>query len=132
MRLIDADALLKKLEDTSYGYYKTDEYIDGVFAGGISESEIIVMQSPTIEAEPVRHGEWIRKEPNPEFIKKLHELGIAKQLGEASVYWVCSECEKFGILHNKYCPNCGAKMDKKSPENHKKYQEQETNKKAFK
>lgn len=119
MRLIDADALLKKLEDTSYGYYKTDEYIDGVFAGGISEAEIIVMQAPTIESEPVRHGEWI-------------DTGI-EELDLIYSGYKCSYC---GFIlcgdHTKYCPGCGAKMDKKSPENHKKYQEEETNKKSFK
>ena len=47
----------------------------------------------------------------------------------------CSICKTqfgTGVLEYKRCPICGAKMDKKPPENHKKYQEEETNKKAFK
>lgn len=53
---------------------------------------------PTIEAEPVRHGEW---EFDPE-----------------SYTWNCSECHDCeedgcmdGSVLSNYCPNCGAKMD---------------------
>lgn len=51
-----------------------------------------------IEAEPVRHGEWL---PYP-----------------SDQYRKCSVCgieyAKFEmLLKHKYCPNCGAKMDGK-------------------
>ena len=47
--------------------------------------------SPTIEAEPVRHGRW-----------------IFRMNGSCA----CSECdETFYYEIGNYCPNCGAKMD---------------------
>ena len=58
--------------------------------------------SPTIEAEPVRHGRWEFKHPNG---------------------WACSECGEWGLMidnrgicKSNYCPNCGAKMDGDSHE----------------
>lgn len=55
---------------------------------------------PAVNAEPVRHGKWVRHKPN-------------------GAIWTlkCSEC---GWIDNRitlnakfnYCPNCGAKMDK--------------------
>lgn len=86
MRLIDADELEP---DTCW-----DEYDDGFTA----YSRFQIEDSPTIDAEPVRHGRWI----NDTF---------------------CSECNRFPVdvsvsISNqeltKYfsrCPHCGAKMD---------------------
>lgn len=55
-------------------------------------------KAPAIDAEPVRHGRWIRPAFDPAWVK-------------------CSECGCYwegGIVENcnmYYCPNCGAKMD---------------------
>lgn len=69
MRLIDADAYI----------YSND-----------------LKNEPTIEAEPVRHGEWVMKEI------------LVKSPFAKNAY--CSEClEETAYTHN-YCPNCGAKM----------------------
>ena len=60
--------------------------------------------TPTIEAEPVRHGRWV----------PLSYDGYADGY---PVYdeWECSEChfacEGEGEPPLNYCPNCGAKMD---------------------
>lgn len=54
---------------------------------------------PTIEAEPVRHGEWLT-------IIEANEYGEPYQSG---VY--CSECGETSIYEPNYCPNCGARMD---------------------
>ena len=49
-----------------------------------------VMELPTTDAEPVRHGNWM---VTPTHIK-------------------CSECgESFMLFPQNYCPNCGARMD---------------------
>lgn len=49
---------------------------------------------PTVEAEPVRHGYWIAQD-------------------EGRTRYMCSECKsKNHGGYEKYCPNCGAKMDK--------------------
>lgn len=95
MRPIDADALVAKMK--AYDIWHETEYQDGYFDGfsdGISEVE----EAPTIEAELVKHGRWIRPEGycwRPE----------------------CSECGYYGsaidepVIPFNYCPHCGAKMD---------------------
>lgn len=71
MRLIDADALCEGL---------------------VSNHPVVIAArcAPTIEAKPVRYGQWVR-----------------------SPYWLftCSACgvnDLFGL--SSYCSNCGAKM----------------------
>lgn len=63
------------------------------------------------EAAEVKHGEWIKQKPDPEAIKKWHELGIAKGWSENSIFWTCSCCKGWGTPAHKYCSQCGAKMD---------------------
>jgi hypothetical protein len=60
-----------------------------------------VMELPTTDAEPVRHGKWIIWD---EII--------------AGIYHTVSECSKCGFTTDKmsreemlYCPNCGCRMD---------------------
>ena len=100
MRLIDADALLDIVEQQ--GYVTVDDIIN----------------TPTIEAEPVKHGRWV------------HPKGYVVSNG-----FLCSECNheeaSYHVIHPlgngscradehgnfyyppkiNYCPNCGAKMD---------------------
>ena len=119
MRLIDADELIEELIKCESSIYKiTSELILGV-KSGYRKAIVQVEHAPTIDAEPVRHGEWT-------------DTGI-EELDLIYSGYKCSQC---GFIlcgdHTKYCPGCGTKMDKKSPENHKKYQEEETNKKSFK
>ena len=112
-RLIDADDLLKKAE-------MREHKLNGLrSAVHMCIAKWDVENAPTIDAEPVRHAEWT-------------DTGI-EELDLIYSGYKCSQC---GFIlcgdHTKYCPGCGSKMDKKSPENHKKYQEEETNKKSFK
>ena len=53
-----------------------------------------IKQMPTIEAEPVRHGRWI----------KTNRFGGA---------FMCSACEQVYSYRGaeKYCSYCGARMD---------------------
>lgn len=99
MRLIDADALLEEGIRFSYAYND-----DGIVLIPMGEVRKSIKNAPTIEAEPVRHGEWIGLEYD----------GFADG---CPVYdlWECSECH---IEHEgeedtltDYCPHCGAKMD---------------------
>lgn len=85
MRLIDADALAKELMHEGLGYQYNR-----------------VINAPTMDAVPVRHGKWV--------------IGTVP-------YFVCSECksrtplrwdERLGYVldyQSPYCPYCGAKMD---------------------
>ena len=79
MRLINADTL-------------KEECIDVLVGGGNYESAVLledITNAPTIEAEPVKHGEWETRK------------GIE----------YCSECNKSMMWQSNFCPNCGAKMD---------------------
>ena len=86
MRLIDADALIKEaLAEGAYGYVDAEQ----------------IANAPTIDAVPVRHGQWETNSDRPDTL-------------------ICSVCKcRFDMWkhdpHN-YCPNCGAKMDKEKNE----------------
>lgn len=106
MRLIDADALNKKLCETTI-FIK-----DGV------AFQRMINDAPTIDAVPVKHGEW--EYVANEIMKNRH--GILGDIYGSPMFmnYECSEC-KFHIANDlkgitdhrtAYCPNCGAKMDK--------------------
>lgn len=114
-KLIDADALLEPVEeeynklcdafnDTSvfqaphavalYGALMQEA---GAFAG-------MIVNAQAIDAEPVRHGKWNRQ-TDTRFGELLNDILI------------CSECgiafPTAHMIRRSYCPNCGARMDKK-------------------
>ena len=117
-RLIDADALVEHCKELASIDWNSNVAPQS-WASAYESFAFEVEGAPTIDAEPVRHGEWT-------------DTGI-EELDLIYSGYKCSQC---GFIlcgdHTKYCPGCGTKMDKKSPENHKKYQEEETNKKSFK
>ena len=91
MRLIDADRLKRQVEGRSWR--AKDKMVE------------LIDNSPTIEAEPVKHGRW-----------EWHN--------EDEWYYSCSVCghNAYGNADNivsglwGYCPNCGAKMDEEDKE----------------
>lgn len=90
MRLIDADTI-------PYCEYDLDNYHSFCAV----EDEVIA-EMPTIEAEPVKHGQW-------------NIIECDKEKGTVFVECECGAVFKlslfdFGLCYN-YCPNCGAKMD---------------------
>ena len=93
MRLIDADAI--KWKSHWWRYASGEEY----------EWEIIdkatIDNAPTIEAEPVKHGEW-----------EAHKKTVGEMMYIKGMK--CSECNHTYTIRGdwNYCPNCGAKMDK--------------------
>ena len=97
MRLIDLDELLKfPIRIEHYDKKNGDEH----FVYGVEAVLEYAENLPTIEPE-VRHGRWIRR---------------------ASDMFDCSECEESTYLicsakkcSYYYCPNCGAKMDLRTP-----------------
>lgn len=69
----------------------------------IYNARCLIEELPTIDAEPVKHGQWIH----------------IRTSGVISV-WKCSECDNTITAnfantnpsnHDKFCYNCGAKMD---------------------
>ena len=100
MRLIDADALraeLTKWRDNDP--YEKDRCVleRWIRKIGINVLIRLLMDFPTIEAEPVRHGRW-------------GELDY--DFNEDKYTRPCSNCGYKSMEYLKhYCPNCGAKME---------------------
>jgi hypothetical protein len=92
MRLIDADALIKKRNHAKA--YAQDMYVIG---------QGYVMDAPTIDAVPVVRGAWTTLQ------QTCNGYGV--------MYYYHKECEVSGSeIHKRpfpYCPNCGAKMEDK-------------------
>ena len=75
----------------------------------LGEAYGVIQGMDTVDAVPVRKGQWIYEERN----------GLDDETDDGRVYridkwWTCSECghaKGFRKPDDKYCPNCGAKMD---------------------
>lgn len=102
MRLIDADDLMKKIE---YAWVFTDDSEIRKFKIAsyrfLDLFEKIVYGSPTIDAEPIKHGKWIERDD--QMFENVFD---------------CSCCNESFVIEDalqidgyKYCVNCGAKMD---------------------
>lgn len=96
-RLIDADALREHFmqHEREARTYRAFESADS-WGGAVHDVE----DAPTIDAEPVRRGEWIK---------------VREMCGE--IYGTCSRCgterarlTSSGKIFEAYCLDCGAKM----------------------
>lgn len=102
MLMIDAtkwEEFYKKMTD---GLKPYDHYDDGYRDAMDNVDDW--MDGNQVEAEPVRHGEWVLGDVEP---------GYCTPGGNRP--WICSECGQvvswmLGKPKEKYCPNCGAKM----------------------
>lgn len=93
MRLIDLNALLLELKKMESEYYASEFEEDNIMGLGVMMAIRKVKDAPTIEAESVRHGEWVSLEA---------DIGL----------FACSNCgHKILRAECNYCPKCGAKMD---------------------
>lgn len=54
-----------------------------------------ISQTPAADVVEVRHGRWIRDK----WPSGTHKV-------------ICSECREWSCKQSKYCPNCGARMEK--------------------
>lgn len=61
---------------------------------------------PAADVAPARHGKWLN-EDFPEKMATVHGMAICSVCGELS-----HKVEHGYNVLSKYCPNCGAKMDK--------------------
>lgn len=110
MRLIDADLLHFKLTN-----WAMDPYTKGIMPYWMS-AEILDMvdDAPTIDAEPVRHGEW-----RPAYDYAEYDYDGSTPLAKPLKFqdgWQCSLCGQYELSETTYCQNCGARMDKKEEE----------------
>ena len=96
MRLIDADALLEKVEKIQ----PWDAYL-GKYAQGIRHCmelvSLLIRDAPTIEPER-ETGEWIAI---------VAELGAHKIIVEG---YNCSKCGRYDAEKDNFCPDCGVRM----------------------
>ena len=96
MRLIDAEAFLKT---------EIDRCGSAPLVGTCtSDNEYLsdrLKKAPTIEAKPVVHGRWIGKPICGNDNCRCSECGS----------WHNIHANLRGEVMQKYCPNCGAKMD---------------------
>lgn len=59
-----------------------------------------ILEMPSVEAEPVRHGHWIDETFKPTSLV-FHP-------------YVCDQCGCHSESNFTYCPDCGARMDKET------------------
>lgn len=102
MRLIDADALLKKFDEVR----KTVYFHPTIYNYAMN----VIRRFPTIEAEPVRHGRWVDRYGN-KYANQLYECSECK---EKALYKY--EVDVLGNGHfvqalSNACPHCRAKME---------------------
>lgn len=62
--------------------------------------ENCIAQQPTADVVEVLHGEWIPTGGETLFLREFR----------------CNRCKSRQLGNTKYCPNCGAKMDRKKVE----------------
>lgn len=107
MRLIDADEMLvNEFEVYMSAQLTVDELTRRINEVVHMKIQKLILDTPTIEAELVKHGEWVCD----------YDCGCTK----------CSICGEYDALsrddyfyrggkirdnNSSYCPNCGAKMD---------------------
>ena len=100
VRLIDANVADKILTELCIAIQDTGN-VSGVsgtivksvrpcVTTGVRAAQVALNNIPTIEAEPVRHGRWIKQENGMN---------------------VCSACGVIRVSHFPFCGNCGARMD---------------------
>ena len=94
-RMIDAERLKADLR----GLYELAGWGEREVHFSLADMDCNIDMEDSVEAEPVRHGEWMPDRT-------------------MNAFWVCSCCGFPSEAHGafkiyKYCPNCGAKMDKR-------------------
>ena len=97
-RLIDADELIRKIQEKEG---EPDYQHEGEsWSVGLIMAEEIADSAPTIDAEPIRHGKWVKNDNGT---------------------YSCSECQSWipneQHYYARYCLYCGAKMDEFAEEN---------------
>ena len=98
MRPIDADALIEDLRyDREYRWYGSAAY-KKLYIDKSLYAEHRIEKAPTIDAEPVRHGHWI---------KVLGGNGLVSTIRCSE----CDNCDNPSYIPGNYCWFCGAKMD---------------------
>ena len=98
MRLIDSTKLIDALPVVA-----EDKKISLI--GAVADMVMLISEQPVIEAEPVRHCQWVIEMDDMGWLKHTcQNCGYVKRTDiHVSLGW-------------NYCPNCGCKMDGDSDE----------------
>lgn len=98
VRLIDANAVLKEIKETYCTYCNS---YNGIWCRACEHMDDMdfIEDAPTIDAQPVKHGKWI----------KIDSESFHCSECDAGLSGICVS-EKY-ISREKFCYNCGAKMD---------------------
>lgn len=105
MRLIDADALMNTLQEL-FDQREKEQKFAGSRGSCVTWNDAIyqIKSAPTVDAAPLVHGEWIMFErPNGGYYKGC-SLCTYPMPTDMELDYLCEE-------DNRYCYNCGAKMD---------------------
>lgn len=88
MRLIDADEVQRRIDFVGT--------VNGILCW---DAHDFIDRIPTIDAEPIRHGKWVKK-----------PFGFECSLCGVNYVWMRNdkECVTGGFA---FCPQCGARMD---------------------
>ena len=84
--------LLIRVENDCQKYRPFSGYEEDIYRA-FTKAEIVIGKLPAADVAPVVHGRWIAQD-------------------ETLTRFMCSNCESKNYDgYEKYCPNCGAKMD---------------------
>lgn len=78
----------------------------GDYAAAFSE----IRKLPAADAEPVRHGEWLRTDDDWNSL-------VTIQCSACGGEWCFEVDEDVQLLGYNYCPGCGCKMDLEAEDN---------------
>lgn len=100
MKLIDANAIVEKLQ-SYYEALSPDVYSELIRRDEVSSCIAELINAPTIDAQPVKHGHWVE---------------LPKALNSNENPCQCSNCKHvvsfyYGYPKSKFCDECGSKMD---------------------
>lgn len=99
-RLIDADEIKIRLP------FKLPRYNMMLLRNSIRQG---IQDTPTVDAEPVRHRHWILKD---DFFARCSNCGHQTFERKVVNCWADQYWERFEMP--RYCPNCGRKMDEEA------------------
>ena len=115
MRPIDADREIRELIDADREIRELETMVvEGeTFITAVEFAKSILLNAPTMDAEPVRHGMWLPCDKKGYILTEVELRDGRRWYG-----YKCSECNNIyhGNALTNYCPNCGAKMDKERKE----------------
>lgn len=112
--LISREAAVEMLREKAKGYFvsmfatSSDCYVARVVA---MECAVDIKDMPAVDAEPVRHGRWVKDKESNTYCS-VCDCYIPAVHCRQDYQDDFSEWDE-EIDETDYCPNCGAKMDAK-------------------